>query len=430
MDLPQLFKIFVIAFISFFSLNSYAFLKEKKAVPLKKAIQNTLDENRKKYHLPAISLSIKLPNSDQIQDYVSGYYSLSQNKNITPDTLFQIGSITKTFTATLIFKLIEENKLNSADNLAKWLPQYPRWKNITIDDLLHHTSGIYNYTSGALFDNLLRNHPQKQWSLNAVAKIAYEHADLFKPGTRYHYTNTDYILLGMLIEKATHHSLQQVFDSYLKQYDLNHTYYLLPHYPNILKNSIAQGYNRDGTFKFNADVTWVSLSFWQSAGGMLSTPHDLVKWLNDLFTRKIITNKSLEKMTSVFSEKNAKIININTISIPTTSNPSKPFAELGIGAGMGLIYFKNNGFTWVHAGGTPGYESLYAYSPCNGIYLALTYNIKPKQQLIFIQVADNIFRILNQSAHVIKVVKDYQKNNLLLDYCNKEAKINLSHPHD
>src|SRR5437868_5853849 len=106
-----------------FHLNSEKILNEK--------IQNTLDVDRIKYHLPALSVSIELPNNFT-RNYVSGYYSLSEKKKITPDTLFQIGSITKTFTATIIFKLVEENKLNVNDKLIKWLPQYPRWKNITV----------------------------------------------------------------------------------------------------------------------------------------------------------------------------------------------------------------------------------------------------------------------------------------------------------
>jgi len=68
--------------------------------------------------------------------------------------------------------------------------------------------------------------------------------------------------------------------------------------------------------------------------------------------------------------------------------------EIGIGAGIGLVYFKNTGLMWVHSGGTPGYESFYAYDPRRKIFLALAYNVKPNQQLIFMQIAHNIFNKL------------------------------------
>lgn len=413
------FRMLIIIFLCFFSSCIYAF-KEKENALFKKEIKHTLDENRKKYNLPAISLSLKLPISNKIENYVSGYYSFSKDKDINPDTLFQIGSITKTFTATIIFKLIEENKLHYSDNLGKWFPQYPRWKDITIYDLLHHTSGVYNYTAGESFDKLLRNNPQKNWSLNELAQLAYKHADLFDASKKYNYTNTDYVLLGMVIEKVTNKSIQAVFDDYLKQCNLSNTFYSPSKYPKLVKNRMAHGYNQDGTFKFNTDVTFISMSFGQSAGSMISTPSDLVKWLNDLFTGKIITSASLENMTRILSEKDVKVIDINKISMPTEFNNSKLVTELGIGAGIGLVYFRNNRVTWVHAGGTPGYESFYAYSPCNGVYLALAYNVKPKQQLVFIKIADEIFKILNNSAYVVQAVKVYQKDNLLPSYCNKD----------
>ena len=384
-------------------------------------INNILSANREKYDLPGISLSLKLPDSGEIENYVNGYYSLFQNRSINPETLFQMGSITKTFTATIIFKLIEENKLKIEDNLGKWLPQYARWKNITIYNLLHHTSGIYNYSSGKSFDNLLRKNPEKYWSLNELADMAYKHADLYPPGKKYNYTNTDYILLGMIIEKATHQSIQAVFDHYLKKYHLNNTFYSPSKYPDLVKNRVAHGYNRDGTFKSNTDVAFVSMSYSQSAGAIISTPNDLVKWLNDLFTGKILNNESLKDMMEIISEDNGKPIDMSKLYTLKKLIQSEPFIELGIGSGIGLVYLKHNGITWVHAGGMPGFESLFAYSPCNGIYLALAYNIKPKQQLIFIQIADEIFKKLNNSVEVIKAIEVYRKSNVLPDYCKEQV---------
>src|SRR6185312_1473670 len=154
--LMHLYKILIFFFLCFFPYVSSA-LEKNDNISFNQMLQKSVDDIRVKYALPALSLSIKLPNATQIRNYVSGYYSSLQKVKITPDTLFQMGSITKTFTATIVFKLIEENKLNSNDSLIKWLPEFSRWKNITVDDLLHHTSGVANYTSGKSFDNLLKN---------------------------------------------------------------------------------------------------------------------------------------------------------------------------------------------------------------------------------------------------------------------------------
>ncbi|MBN9226629.1 MULTISPECIES: serine hydrolase domain-containing protein [Legionella] len=384
---------------------------------LRNDIQQILDKNRKKYGLPGISLSIQFPNN-KIGDYVSGYETLLKNKEMTNDTLFQMGSITKTFTATIIYKLVEVNKLNINDKVGKWLTQYPRWKKITLGDLLRHTSGVYNYTSGSSFDKLLRKNPQKYWSLKELADMAYQHHDVSIPGKKYHYTNTDYVLLGLIIEKVTHKPIHVVFDEYFKRYNLPNTFYSVSPYSESIKTRLAHGYNRDGTFKFNSDVTNITPSFAQSAGALVSTPHDLLLWLNQLFTNNILSKKSLENMTSLISTVNTKTVNIETIGTPKYFEESKPFTEIGIGAGIGLIYFKSNGMTWVHSGGTLGYESLYAYSPCNGIYLALAYNVKPRQQLIFIKIADELFKKLSHSKKIVKMVKMYQYNHLLPAYCH------------
>lgn len=416
-------KLLIIIFLSVLSYCILAFGNEKGS-SLNNDIHNILNNNRRKYDLPGISLSYQLPNSKKINNDVSGYYSLSTNKKITPKTLFQIGSITKTFTASIIFKLMEENKLTGNDHLTKWLPEYSRWKNITIYDLLHHTSGVYNYSSGQSFDDLLRKNSEKYWSLNELANIAYKHPDLYPPGKKNHYTNTDYILLGLIIEKVTNKTIQQVFDDYLKQYHLHDTFYSPAEYPNLIKNRIAHGYNRDGTFKFNTDVTFVSMSYSQSAGAMISTPNDLVKWLNDLFTGKIINTKSLNDMTRIISLDNAKYIANDELHITKKPTSSKPFIELGIGAGIGLVYLKNNGMTWMHSGGMPGYESLFAYSPCSGIYLVLTYNVKPKQQFIFIKMADEIFKKLNSTPNIAKAIKAYRRSHSLPNYCNSKSNFN------
>lgn len=213
----------LIIFLYLFCVNVYALSSDLE-------VQHVLDQAREKYNLPAISLSIKLPR-ERARNYISGYCSLSTKQQISAETLFQVGSITKTFTATIIFKLAEQNKLNLTDTLGRWLPQYPRWKNITIDDLLRHRSGIYNYTCGDTFDRLLRTHPEKYWSLSELADIAYRHADLSDPGQTFNYTNTDYILLGMIIEKVTNIPLEQVFQQYFMQYGLKNTFYMPATYP-------------------------------------------------------------------------------------------------------------------------------------------------------------------------------------------------------
>ena len=401
-------------FINIYAADTHTLSNQE--VLLEQKMQTIVNNDRIRYHLPALSVSIKLPGENFTRNYVSGYDSLANKNKITADSLFQIGSITKTFTATMILKLAEANKLSLDDDLGKWLPQYPRWQKITLRNLLTNTSGVYNYTSGKSFDEQLRKKPNKFFSTNELADIAYLHTDLFKPGHQYNYTNTDYVLLGLIIEKSTNKSLQQVFKQYLYEHHLNNTFYSPLGYPKDTISRMAHGYNRDGTFKFNKDITLFSMSFGQSAGAMISTPSDLINWLNQLFTGKIIVDKSLAEMLSVTSETNGEIIDLQNFLKQKTAI-KKPFVEIGTGLGIGLVYFPNYGVTWVHAGGTLGYESFYTYNPCNGIYLVLLYNIKPKQQLIYTKIARDLFSVISQSEFVSKRVTTYQHNSTLPGYC-------------
>ncbi len=410
---------FLIAILLSCLLNITSASAMSQDVLLDNQIQSTINTERVKYRLPALSVSIKLPEETVAREYVSGYYTLEEKKKITQNTLFQIGSITKTFTATIIFKLIEKHKVKLSDHLTQWLPQYSRWQDITIADLLKHTSGVYNYTQGKNFDDLLKQNPEKIWSLHELADIAYHHTDIAKPGQKYEYTNTDYVLLGMIIEKITHQFLQHIFDEYFNKYHLYNTYYLPSGYPDNVKNRIAHGYNQDGLFRFNTDVAAINMSFSPSSGAMITTPSDIIHWLNLLFEGKIMTRQSLVKMMTIISETDAKPINLQTLDFRNQLFKKDLLTEVGVGAGMGLVYFRNNGFNWVHAGGMPGYESFYAFNPCNGTYLVLMYNVKPKQQLIFIKIAESLFKGLNNSELVSDHIKRYQQKNLLPQYCKR-----------
>lgn len=411
-------RLVIIFIFTCYSYNAFSFTKIEYSTVLDKSVQKSIDDERLRYQLPALSVSIKIPGENSSRNYVTGYNTILKNNKITQNTLFQIGSITKTFTATIIFKLIEDKKISLNDKLTKWLPQYKRWGRVTVIDLLRHTSGIYNYTHGNDFDEMLRNPPNSYLTLSDLTNIAYHHADSYQPGHKYNYTNTDYILLGMIIEKVSRDTIQHVFEKYIRQYNLNHTYYCSSKCSSSVIKSLAHGYNRDGTFSFNKDVIYLNLSFYQSAGGIISTPSDLVEWLNKLFNERIINNESFNNMTAIISPTNMKPINFQEMqSLRKKANPYELILEIGDGAGIGFVYLKDNGFAWVHAGGTAGYESFYAYNPCTGIYIAVMYNVKPKQQLVFIKIADNISKVLAKSSLVTNSITSYKQHNLLPSYC-------------
>ena len=416
-------KVLVVIILSFFLSNIFGEPSQCSKIAaskhLNEKITQLVNAERLKYSLPALSVSISLPIEQSTRNYVSGYLTRDDNKEINSNTIFQVGSITKTFTAVLILKLAEENKLVLNEKISHWLPEYPKWQNITVTNLLTHTSGAYDVIDTPNFWQTLKADPQRHWSLQDLANLAYAQPNYFPPGMSYKYTNTDYILLGLIIERVTHQPLTQAYNEYLlnpNKYDLIDTYYTANGYPHKILNNLAHGYDDEGTFGYNVDVTNLSTSFGSSASAIVSTPKDLIYWLKQLNSGKIISNESLQLMHTLYSEQNGQLLNLKQF-LQTNNLNNNPWMDVGEGMGMGLVYFRNYGFVWAHAGGTPGYQSFYAYNPCKNIYVVLMYNVQPKQSFVFLQIAAEIFKTLNQSALVKKEVIKYQKTGSIPFYC-------------
>ena len=161
--------------------------------------------------------TVAVINSEGTWFGASGVSNLETEKSLNPDELFKIGSISKTFTSATLLKLVEEEKLSLQDTLDQWLPDsiirnIPDVQDISVEQLLNNTSGIANYTNQKwLADELaFQNGSEIDWSREAIINnyVATENPD-FAPGESFNYSNTNYLLLGMLIEAATGNSYQE-----------------------------------------------------------------------------------------------------------------------------------------------------------------------------------------------------------------------------
>ena len=135
-----------------------------------------------------------------------GYKNAPANTFNDSNTIFQIGSITKQFTAAVILQLQEKQKLSVQDKLSKYIPGYPNGDSISIENLLTHTSGIHNYNDEAFME---KNATKPIATDNLIKLFKNATAD-FKPGEKYNYSNSNYILLGLIIEKITGKSFYSI----------------------------------------------------------------------------------------------------------------------------------------------------------------------------------------------------------------------------
>ncbi len=218
-----------------------------------------------------------------------GYRNAAGNVENDENTIYQLGSITKQFTAAIILKLQEEKKLSVQDKLSKYFPVYPKGDSITIEQLLTHTSGIYNYTQNDDFMSKEVTNPATREKIMAL----YKDKPLdFSPGTGWNYSNSGYSLLGYIIEIVAKNPYEEVVRKYIfTPLQMTHSGFDFTHLKSTEK---ATGYFRlDNPNAAPAPIVDSSVSF--SAGAIYSTTGDLYRWHNALLTNTILTKAQQEK---------------------------------------------------------------------------------------------------------------------------------------
>lgn len=335
-------------------------------------IQQVLNTWRAQSNIPSATLSILLPNQSHPITFVSGKSTTANNEKTKADPLFQAGSITKSFTSTVVLQLESQGKLNINDPITKYLPQYARWHNVTIRQLLNHTSGIFNYTETGAFNNIRKTNPHAQFTPEEIVRLASEHPDYFAPGKGWKYSNTNYVLAGMIIQKVTKQPIATVMNHYLHQpkLELTNTFYQSGCYSPSLISRMVHGFSNDGH-----DVTRDNMSWASTAGAIVTTTQDLLAWWHDLFHNNILPAHQMAEMTSLVCEH-------TTPTCPAGGNMAH-IAENGVGKGYGLGIIQSGygssrtGTVWWHNGSTKGYKAIVMWYPKSNIYIALTIDRDP-----------------------------------------------------
>ncbi len=216
------------------------------------------------------------------------------------------------------------------------------------------TSGIPNFTQTIRFKKLIQSQPTAYHSPTFFVDMAYEEKDEFTPGKAWSYSNTNYYLLGILIEKVTHHTLAEEFNQrFFKPLHLNHSYYSASNYSTKVQNQKAHPYFN------NQDMNDVNPSYYGPAGSMLMNTTDLVIWTQALFTPgKILSQASINQL-------------MTTVPVPRT--PPRP-AGSRYGLGIFSLEIPGYGLTWWYTGVVDGYSSLFMWIPGRKIILTAQIN--------------------------------------------------------
>lgn len=275
----------------------------------------------------------------QVYSYSAGYRRPGDKKaKADAQTIYRIGSVTKTFTATMIMQLIEEGKLSLSTKLTTFYPEIPQADRITIEHMLRHQSGLYNFTNAPDYPEWMTEKRSKEQMLELFRKREAE----FNPGSKTKYSNTNYVLLGYIIEDITGESYAvQLQKRIVEPLDLNHTHY---------GDGIDPEKGEAVSFRY-AQSEWsampeTDMSIPGGAGAIVSTPDELTDFIRALFEGKLVSEESLDKMTTI---------------------------NQGLGIGLMKIPF-DNFYAYGHNGGIDGFQSNLSYFPQREVAFAFTGN--------------------------------------------------------
>lgn len=338
-------------------------------------LQNTIDSILIVKDIKGISAGVYIPSMGTWQG-VSGISH--PGVPITHDMEFAIASNTKLFTAVLLLKLAENNKLSIEDSLHEFLPSYKNIDpNITIRQLLNHTSGLDDVTSIPGYPDSIMNNPRRMYTASEL--LTWAGPPAFAPGKGWEYCNTNYLLAGLIAEKVTGQPYGKLIrDSILIPLKLDSTF--IDVYDSVLY-TIAHPWQAG---RDNSGTPRISLnSAAGAAGAMYSTSSEMLQWYNALMNGKVLKPKSMNDLTTFVGKERY---------------------------GMGIAeYIINGKKVWTHGGQIwGGYNSSMMYDPSSGIIICILTNQLPAQAFqISVQMLTTVW-------NSIVGIEEYNRDSYIL----------------
>lgn len=339
-----------------------------------------------KPHLLARMAALRVPGAIVLVDIPSvgtwlealGKADIQTGTPMRTDDHMRIGSITKTLTATIVLELVDQGKVGLDDPVSKYLRGVPNGANISVRELLNMTSGLQNFTESLKFNAVIDAHPERVWTASHLLPYAFNPAlsvqahPYFPPNQGFHYSNTNYLLLGEIAEKVTHTPLDVLFKRRIFK-PLGMTHSELPKrsdasIPNPHPRGYNFGTNVDGAKAYfaalagdkgNAEVkaapgvlphnaTRWNTSYTWADGSAISTAHDLLIWAKALGTGRLLSASTQQQRVA--------------------------FSPAG-NYGLGIEHAPFGGLIG-HNGAIPGFQSFMGYAPKTGSTVIVLANLQ------------------------------------------------------
>ncbi|MCE0537990.1 beta-lactamase family protein [Kineosporia rhizophila] len=293
----------------------------------------------------AVGYLVRVNDGQHVRTATAGLADLNTQRRMRNKDQYEAGSQTKTFVSVLTLQLVAQGKVKLDAPVEQYLPGVvPDGRNITVRMLLQHTSGLFNYTEHENFFPGIVTEPSRVIAPPEILKTAFGHEPYFAPGQGWHYSNTNYVVIGEMLHELTGRSVKDLIQQRIaKPLKLRDTYLADP-FAEATGPGFAHGYAleiADGEFTYTDTSDW-SLSWGGAAGAVISTSRDLSAFYAALLSGKLLPAAQLAEMKKTV-----------------------PMDEQGFYRyGLGLFSQKTScGTAWGHDGGTLGHNSITLVSP-------------------------------------------------------------------
>ncbi len=316
---------------------------------IEKNIKAVLDSVIENTHVPGLVAGIWAPNEGVDLVYTAGVANLETGEPLSAEMIFRIGSNTKTFTNTVLLQLVDEGLISLDEKLSGYFPDYPRADEVTIEMLTNMRSGIFNYTELENFWSQITINPTKMWNPEELISSTQNQEYYFNPGTGFHYSNTNTIMIGKIIEMITGRSLESnIGTRIISRLNLINTTYLIAgtEIPGYHSKAYYAG-EYDSSFPECSEL--IDVSWAGAAGSMLSDIYELKTYSEALAGGTFLSDQLQAQRLNCFDAG----------------------SSIGLKYGMGIFEYK--GF-YGHNGGMPGYTSLMVNSPERNCTIIVWYN--------------------------------------------------------
>ena len=350
---------------------------------LKQAVDTYFAQRQEADGFSGVSLHVSLSPQGPDYDVASGSTSFLNGQPICPDTLFQIGSITNSFPSVMLLQLEAAGVLNIHATLGTWLPEYPAWSSITIEQLLNLTAQTnVDYQLQTAFQKDLVADIHRTFTPAQLVRFAYPGA---APGMPWQYINTNYVLAAIIIERATGRSYADALKKMLLDpLQLDETYYRPQVPPKRVLDAMASGYNNHSYCEdldmpvsppcaqqpvddlLGQDLKTINLSPLGASGGIVASLPDVTRWARALFSDQLLPP---QQQTELFSLVSAIPATGQPIATTSSANPQ----AFGLGVGQQWLDSIISP-VWFYIGESFSYRALWARLPGDDLVVAIGIN--------------------------------------------------------